>query len=112
MTATPGGGLGPISAAEAASARADLVDLHLFESYLAPVGVKGLAVWCDDCAKDHLHGWFQLRMALSQILAGLEPEHAVLDDTASETEFVSWDFCRGFAAHASGNFAVHPTTTT
>lgn len=95
----------PLTDEEQEAVRLDLADLHLFESYLAPCGVKGLVVLCDECSSDHFHTWFELRRNLSRLVGGMPPEEAHNNPDDAHC-YVSWDFCRGYAAHASGTFSV------
>lgn len=103
--AKPTGPDSPLADEEQEAVRLDLADLHLFESFLAPSGVKGLVVLCDECNSDHFHTWFELRRNLSRLAGGIPPEesHNNPDDAH---RYVTWDFCRGYVAHASGTFFV------
>jgi hypothetical protein len=74
----------------------DLADLEVFEALLAPRGVKGLVVHCDDCDEPHWFGWDLLRGNLRHLLdAGTHRVHepAFAPDPA---DYVTWDYARGF----------------
>lgn len=75
----------------------DLEDLEVFEALLAPRGVRGLVVDCQDCQEVHYFAWELLRGNLRQLLdTGTtrvhEPAWAPTPD-----DYVSWDYARGFA---------------
>ena len=86
----------PIAPDDREQVLGDLEDLELFEALLAPRGVRGLAVGCDDCGVAHYIEWDLLRSNLRQLLdAGTARVHepAVEPDTSA---YVSWDYARGF----------------
>lgn len=86
----------PISPEEREGVLGELEDLELFEALLAPRGVLGLAVGCDDCAAVHYVSWDLLRGNLRYLLdAGTSRVHepAVAPDPSA---YVSWDYARGF----------------
>src|SRR5699024_2079235 len=51
---------GPLDADERLASEEDLADLTEFRRLLAPLGVKGVAVQCEDCAEEHYHEWDML----------------------------------------------------
>ncbi|MEH6382579.1 MAG: DUF5319 family protein, partial [Dietzia cercidiphylli] len=59
---------GPLDAEERRAIEEDLADLAEFRELLAPTGVKGVAVQCEDCAEEHYHEWDMLRANLMQLL--------------------------------------------
>ena len=59
---------GPLDADELLAIEEDLADLTEFRRLLAPTGVKGVAVQCEDCAEEHYHEWDMLRANLMQLL--------------------------------------------
>ena len=74
----------------------DLEDLEVFQALLAPRGIRGLVVDCQDCEVEHFFAWDLLRGNLRQLLdTGRQPVHepAVLPNP---TDYVSWDYARGF----------------
>ena len=86
----------PISPGEREDVLGDLEDLELFEALLAPRGVRGLAVGCDDCGVAHYLGWDLLRSNLRHLLdVGTVRVHEPALD-ADPSAYMSWDYARGF----------------
>ena len=86
-----------LDAAERDEVVADLSDLAVFEALLAPRGIRGVVVDCDDCSEQHFHDWDLLRASLQQLLdeGQMRPHEPPFDpDPAS---YVTWEYCRGFA---------------
>ena len=76
---------------------ADLGDLAVFQALLAPRGVRGVVVDCEDCEEQHFHDWDLERASLQQLLdeGQMRPHEPPFDpDPAS---YVTWEYCRGFA---------------
>ncbi len=96
----------PISAEERAELAADLADLAVYESLLAPRGVRGVVVDCAECQDPHYHDWALLRASLEQLLhdGRMRPHEPAFDPDPAE--YVSWEYCKGFAdgavAHLPG----------
>ena len=87
----------PLSDDERRDLVEDLEDLDVFEALLAPRGVRGLVVDCDDCHEAHYFSWDLIRSNLRSLLDAGAPhvhEPAFSPDPA---EYVSWDYARGFA---------------
>jgi hypothetical protein len=87
----------PLTLEERTEIVEDLEDLEVFAALLAPRGVRGLVVDCDDCQEPHYFSWDLLRGNLRQLLdAGQSRVHepAYGPDPA---HFVSWDYARGYA---------------
>ena len=75
----------------------DLQDLEVFEALLAPRGVRGLVVDCQDCTEVHYFAWELLRGNLRSLLdAGTTRVHEPAWSPEPE-HYVSWDYARGFA---------------
>jgi hypothetical protein len=92
---------GPIEDAERAELIEDLRDLDVYESLLAPRGVLGVVVDCEDCQEPHYHEWSLLRASLEQLLkAGHMRPHEPAFDPDPEC-YVTWEYCRGFADGAN-----------
>ena len=86
----------PLSPDEREDVLDDLGDLEVFEALLAPRGVRGLVVECDDCAEQHYFAWDLLRGNLRHLLdhgRSRMHEPAFSPDVA---DYVSWDYARGF----------------
>ncbi len=86
----------PLSPDEREGVLEDLQELELFEVLLAPRGVRGLVVDCDDCQETHYFAWDLLRGNLRSLLdRGRSRVHepAFAPDAAA---YVSWDYARGY----------------
>jgi Family of unknown function (DUF5319) len=93
----------PLTLAERDDVLADLEDIDVFQALLAPRGVRGIVVECDDCGEPHYFGWDLMRSNLRHLLdAGSTRVHepAFGPDPA---RYVTWEYARGFA---DGTFAV------
>jgi hypothetical protein len=93
----------PLTPAEREEVLADLEDLEIFQTLLAPRGISGIVVECEDCGEPHYFGWELMRGNLSHLLdAGRTRVHepAYGPDPA---RYVSWEYARGFA---DGTFAA------
>ncbi|GLB64996.1 hypothetical protein NCCP2495_28760 [Dietzia sp. NCCP-2495] len=88
---------GPLDSEERQAIEEDLEDLTEFQRLLAPIGVKGVAVQCEDCAEEHYHEWDMLRSNLIQLLAdgSLLPHEPAFDPIPDD--YVTWEYCRGYA---------------
>jgi hypothetical protein len=89
--------LEPLTAEEEAEITADLADLEVFQVLLEPRGVRGLVVDCQDCEEPHYFAWDLLRSNLRHLLD--EGQARVHEPAFSPdpSEYVSWDYARGFA---------------
>ena len=89
--------LAPLTADEEAEITADLADLEVFQVLLEPRGVRGLVVDCQDCEEPHYFAWDLLRSNLRHLLD--EGQARVHEPAFSPdpSEYVSWDYARGFA---------------
>lgn len=89
--------LEPLTEAERENVLSDLEDLEAFETLLAPRGVRGLVVDCEDCREPHYFAWDLLRSNLRHLL---DHDQARVHEPAFDpdpAEYVSWDYARGFA---------------
>ena len=87
----------PLSDDERTDVEEDLADLEVYEALLAPVGIRGLVIDCEDCREPHYFAWDLLRGNLRHLLdQGTTRVHepAFSPDPA---DYVSWDYARGFA---------------
>jgi hypothetical protein len=91
----------PISQEERTELLADLADLGVYESLLAPRGVRGVVVDCGECQYPHYHDWALLRASLEQLLADgrMRPHEPAFDPNPAD--YVSWEYCKGFADGAT-----------
>ena len=87
----------PLDADERRAIEEDLADLAEFRQLLAPIGVKGVAVQCEDCSDEHYHEWDMLRANLMQLLqdGALLPHEPAFDPIPED--YVTWEYCRGYA---------------
>jgi hypothetical protein len=91
----------PISAEERTELLADLADLAVYESLLAPRGVRGVVVDCGECHEPHYHDWALLRASLAQLLQDgrMRPHEPAFSPQL--TDYVTWEYCKGFADGAN-----------
>ena len=87
----------PLDEAERSAVEEDLADLDVYQRLLAPRGVRGLVVMCEDCREDHYHDWDMLRANLRQLLVDgtVRPHEPAVDPQPDD--YVTWDYCRGYA---------------
>lgn len=87
----------PLDDAERDEVVADLGDLAVFEALLAPRGIRGVVVDCEDCSEQHYHDWDLLRASLQQLLdeGHMRPHEPPFDPDPAA--YVTWEYCRGFA---------------
>lgn len=93
----------PLLPAEREDVLEDLQDLEVFEVLLAPRGVRGLIVDCQDCQEPHYFDWDLLRGNLRHLLdLGTTRVHepAFAPDPSA---YVSWDYARGFSDASLGD---------
>jgi hypothetical protein len=87
----------PLSVEEREEILADIEDLEVFQALLEPRGVRGLVVDCDDCQEPHYFSWDLLRGNLRHLLdVGRTRVHEPAF-SPDPSEYVSWDYARGFA---------------
>ena len=86
----------PLDDVEREAVHEDLADLDVYERLLAPRGVLGLVVICEDCREDHYHDWDMLRANLNQLLrdGSVRPHEPAVDPHPED--YVTWDYCRGY----------------
>ena len=87
----------PLTPQERSDIIADLEDLEVFQALLEARGVRGLVVDCQDCEEPHYFAWDLLRGNLKHLLdEGLPRVHEPAY-SPDPSEYVSWDYARGFA---------------
>ena len=87
----------PLSPADREGVLDELADLEVHEALLAPHGVRGLVVVCDECPDPHYLDWALLRANLRHVLdRGTVQVHepAVAPDP---DDYVTSDYARGYA---------------
>ena len=86
----------PLSPQDREEIVTDLGDLEVFQTLLAPRGVRGLVVDCAECQAPHYFAWELLRQNLRQLLdAGHVRAHEPAFDP-NPADYVAWDYATGF----------------
>ncbi|GIM82099.1 hypothetical protein Sar04_05470 [Salinispora arenicola] len=92
-----GPALDPLSDAERQEVLEDLADLEIYQALLAPIGVRGLVIKCEDCEEPHYFSWDLLRGNLRHLLSSGHPRvHEPAYDPDPD-HYVTWDYARGYA---------------
>ena len=86
----------PLSPDEREDVLDDLGDLEVFEALLAPRGVRGLVVDCDECEVQHYFAWDLLRGNLRHLLDSGRSRMHEPAFSPEPSDYVSWDYARGF----------------
>ena len=75
----------------------DLADLEIYQALLAPAGVRGLVIECEDCHEPHYFDWDLLGSNLRHLLDSGRPRvHEPAFDPDPE-HYVTWEYARGYA---------------
>jgi len=87
----------PLSPAEREDVLEDLADLEIYQALLAPIGIRGLVIECEDCHEPHYFDWDLLRGNLKHLLDSGRPRiHEPAYDPDPE-HYVTWEYARGYA---------------
>ena len=87
----------PLGEAEREDVLEDLADLEIYQALLAPVGVRGLVIECEDCHEPHYFDWDLLGSNLRHLLESGRPRvHEPAFDPDPE-HYVTWEYARGYA---------------
>jgi len=87
----------PLSPTEREDVLEDLADLEIYQTLLAPAGVRGLVIECEDCHEPHYFDWDLLRGNLKHLLDSGRPRiHEPAYDPDPE-RYVTWEYARGYA---------------
>jgi hypothetical protein len=74
----------------------DLADLEVYEALLAPLGIRGLVIDCEDCHEPHYFDWALMRANLRQLLESGRPRvHEPAFDPDPDN-YVTWEYARGY----------------
>ena len=74
----------------------DLADLEIYQTLLAPIGVRGLVIDCEDCHEPHYFDWDLLASNLRHLLESGRPRvHEPAFDPDPE-HYVTWEYARGY----------------
>ena len=86
----------PLPADESWQVTQDLDDLEAFEQVFGAEGVKGVSMYCHDCAEEHFYRWELLRNSLELLLeTGEIPVHEPAFQPDPE-DYVPWEYARGY----------------
>ncbi len=86
----------PLTEADRLGIIEDLADLEVYQTLLAPTGIRGLVIDCEDCREEHFFEWDLLRANLQHLLSHDRPRvHERAYDPDPE-HYVSWDYARGY----------------
>ena len=89
--------LEPLTEDERTDVEEDLSDLEVFEALLAPAGIRGLVIDCEDCHEPHFFDWALLRANLRHLLDSGRPRvHEPAFDPDPD-HYVTWEYARGYA---------------
>lgn len=87
----------PLEPAERHDVLSDLEDLEVFEALLAPRGIRGVVVDCEDCGEPHYFGWDLMRANLRHLLDIGQTRVHEPAYSPQASQYVSWEYARGYA---------------
>ena len=91
------GPLEPLGEEERQELLEDLADLEIYQALLAPRGIRGLVMDCEDCRQSHYFAWDLLRGNLRHLLTEGRPRvHEPAFDPDPD-RYVTWEYARGYA---------------
>ncbi|MGA3489968.1 DUF5319 domain-containing protein [Micromonosporaceae bacterium DT55] len=89
--------LEPLGEEERQELLEDLADLEIYQALLAPRGIRGLVMDCEDCRQAHYFAWDLLRGNLRHLLTEGRPRvHEPAYDPDPD-RYVTWEYARGYA---------------
>lgn len=86
----------PVTEQERAELQEYLLAVEHFRARMTPHGFAGLRTWCPDCEEEHLDSWEAILTNCRAALAGESPIYAEPNLNATEEQFCSEDYARGF----------------
>ena len=87
----------PLSDEDRSDVEEDLADLEVYEALLAPIGIRGLVIDCEDCREPHYFDWALMRSNLRHLLESGRPRvHEPAFDPDPD-HYVTWEYARGYA---------------
>jgi hypothetical protein len=86
----------PLSETERQDVLEDLTDLEIYQALLAPIGVRGLVIECEECREPHYFDWDLLRGNLRHLLDSGTPRVHEPAFNPDPEHYVSWDYARGY----------------
>ncbi len=101
----------PLTDDERTDVEEDLSDLEVFEALLAPAGIRGLVIDCEDCHEPHFFDWDLLRSNLRHLLDSGRPRvHEPAFDPDPE-HYVTWEYARGYSDGVHDTLLEHDDDT-
>ncbi|HEX6969008.1 MAG TPA: DUF5319 domain-containing protein [Micromonosporaceae bacterium] len=89
--------LEPLTEVERQDVLEDLADLEVYQALLAPTGVRGLVIECEDCGEPHYFDWDLLRSNLRHLLESGRPRVHEPAYNPDPDHYVTWEYARGYA---------------
>ncbi len=86
----------PLSPREREDVLADLADLEVFRALLEPLGMRGVAMDCDDCGEPHFVDWDLLYGNLRHLLDDGTPRVHEPAYGPDPDDYVTWEYARGY----------------
>ena len=86
-----------LSAEEREDLMEDLGELEVFQVLLAPRGIRGLVIDCQDCQEPHYFDWDLLRGNLRHLLDSGRPRVPEPAYDPDPDHYVSWEYARGYS---------------
>jgi len=86
----------PLTEEERSDVEEDLADLEVYEALLAPAGIRGLVIDCEDCREPHYFDWALLKSNLRHLLDSGRPRVHEPAFNPDPERYVSWDYARGY----------------
>lgn len=86
----------PLTDEERTDVEEELADLEVYEALLAPAGIRGLVIDCEDCLEPHFFDWALLRANLRHLLDSGRPRVHEPAFNPDPDRYVSWEYARGY----------------
>lgn len=86
----------PLSEQERLEVLQDLDLVREFRSVLAPEGLLGICMLCDDCGDMHYYNWDVLESHYLMLLSGQESPVHEPEFEPDIRRYAPWDYCLGF----------------
>jgi hypothetical protein len=87
----------PLSDEDRSDVEEDLADLEVYEALLAPIGIRGLVIDCEDCREPHYFDWALMRSNLRHLLESGRPRVHEPAFNPDPDHYVTWEYARGYA---------------
>ena len=87
----------PLSDEDRSDVEEDLADLEVYEALLAPIGIRGLVIDCEDCREPHYFDWALMRSNLRHLLESGRPRVHEPAFDPDPYHYVTWEYARGYA---------------